>query len=252
MRLEWAEMVNTDLRQPAPGWIAPGRRVYAIGDVHGCADRLAALHGAIAADLAADPIGQPLLIHVGDYIDRGPNSSAVVGMLASGPVLPGVGMVNLRGNHEQMMLDALTGDPGKVGHWLVNNADTTLRSWGVSASRPVREWREALSPQDWLFLRSLELYHEVDGYVFVHAGLRPGISLARQSEEDMLWIRDGFLDWNGPLLPERPEMAVVHGHTPEARPTVAGHRIGIDTGAVKGGRLTCAVLEGRTVRFLDA
>ncbi len=101
------------------------------------------------------------------------------------------------------------------------------------------------------FLEALPLLHQVDGYVFVHAGLRPGVRLDRQSAHDMLWIREGFLDWRGPILPEAPGTAVVHGHTPARRPEVAGMRVGIDTGAVAGGVLTCAVLEARTVRFLS-
>lgn len=245
-------MVKRTLMQPAPGWIAPGGRVYAIGDVHGCAGRLADLHRIIAADLAGDPADRPVLVHVGDYVDRGPDSATVVGMLGGGPVLPGVPMVNLRGNHEQMMLEALTGDPDKIAHWLDNNAGATLRSWGTSARRPFIEWREALTSQDWAFLTGLVLHHTLDGYLFVHAGIRPGVGLAQQTEEDMLWIREEFLDWKRPFLPGQPDVAVVHGHTPKARPTVAKHRIGIDTGAVKGGPLTCAVLEGRTVRFLTA
>ena len=245
-------MVNGILRRAAPGWVAPGGRVYAIGDVHGCAGRLADLHRRVAADLAADPVPRPLLLHIGDYIDRGPDSAAVVRMLAEGPVLPGVPTVNLRGNHEQMMLDALTGDPDKVDHWLNNNAQVTLHSWGTSAGRPVDEWRSAVPPHELAFLGGLPLFHALDGYLFVHAGVRPGIPLAHQTDEDLLWIREEFLDWGGSFLPEQPGMAVVHGHTPEPQPTVAGRRIGIDTGAVKGGALTCAVLEARTVRFLSA
>lgn len=245
-------MMNRDLRQPAPGWVGPGRRVYAIGDVHGCARRLGELHRLVAGDLAAEPIGEAVLVHLGDYVDRGPDSAAVVGMLAGGPALPGVPTVNLRGNHEQMMLDALAGHSAAVGHWLGNNAAATLRSWGTSERRPVGEWRAALAPTDWAFLTGLRRHHLIDGYLFVHAGVRPGIALGRQTDEDLLWIREGFLDWDGPLLPGPPELAVVHGHTPELRPSVTAHRIGIDTGAVKGGPLTCAVLEGRSVRFLHA
>ena len=244
-------MVKRQLRRSAPGWVAPGGRVYAIGDVHGCAGRLAELHRVIAADIRSDPVRQPLLVHVGDYVDRGPDSAEVVRMLRQGPVLPGVPTVNLRGNHEQMMLDALTGDPAKIGHWLDNNGETTLRSWGVLARHPVTEWRAAIPEEDWAFLDGLPLRHQADGYLFVHAGVRPGVRLDRQTEEDLLWIREGFLDWHGPYLPEQTALAIVHGHTPEARPTVAAHRIGIDTGAVKGGALTSAVLEGRTVRFLS-
>ncbi len=106
-------------------------------------------------------------------------------------------------------------------------------------------------PAELAFLEALPLLHQVDGYVFVHAGLRPGVRLDRQSAHDMLWIREGFLDWRGPILPEAPGAAVVHGHTPARRPEVAGMRVGIDTGAVAGGALTCAVLEARTVRFLS-
>ena len=129
-------MVKRELTQAAPGWLAPGCRIYAIGDVHGCSTRLAGLHRIIAADLASKPVPQPMLIHIGDYIDRGLDSATVVAMLAGGPVLPGVPTVNLRGNHEQMMLDALTGDPDAIAHWLDNNAQSTLRSWGTSTARP--------------------------------------------------------------------------------------------------------------------
>jgi serine/threonine protein phosphatase 1 len=244
-------MVNEALKT-APAWVAPGTRIFAIGDVHGCAGRLADLHRLVAADLAAEPVARPVIVHLGDYIDRGHDSAEVVRMLSSGPVLPGVPTINLRGNHEQMMLAALTGAPHRIEHWLDNNAEATLRSWGTSSRRPVAEWRAVLTPLDHAFLNGLPLHHQIDGYLFVHAGLRPGIPLDQQTEEDMLWIRDDFLDWHGTILPEQPRLAIVHGHTPEPRPTVADNRIGIDTGAVKGGALTCAVLEGRTVRFLFA
>jgi serine/threonine protein phosphatase 1 len=161
-------------------------------------------------------------------------------------------VVNLRGNHEQMMLDALTGSRSQINHWLDNNGGDTLRSWGTAADRPVAEWRQALPPVELAFLQGLPLIHRIDGYVFVHAGLRPGVPLAQQSEEDMLWIRDDFLRVRGSILPDAPELAVVHGHTPSREPEVVGQRIGIDTGAVNGGALTCAVLEGQTVRFLTA
>ena len=245
-------MVNEVLKQAAPGWIAPDARVYAIGDVHGCASRLADLHRLLAEDLASDPVARPVLVHVGDYIDRGRDSAEVVRMLSSAPVVPGMPTINLRGNHEQMMLDALTGERQRVAHWLDNNAEATLRSWGTSSRHPVAAWRAALTPLDHAFLNGLPFYHQIDGYLFVHAGVRPGVALDQQAEDDMLWIREDFLEWNGTVLPEQPGLAIVHGHTPEPQPTVAANRIGIDTGAVKGGPLTCAVLEARTVRFLYA
>ncbi len=244
-------MVSASLSHPAPGWLSPGRRVYAIGDVHGCADRLATLHGRVAADLRHNPVAAPLLLHLGDYVDRGAGSATVVRRLAAGPVLPGVPMVCLRGNHEQMMLEAMDGDPDSIDQWLHNGAVETLRSWGVTPAEPLADWRTAVAPE-LPFLQGLALFHQVDGYVFVHAGLRPGVRMVAQSPEDMLWIREEFLTWPGPILPEAPGMAVVHGHTPRREPDILGRRMGLDTGAVTGGALTCAVLEGRTVRYLVA
>jgi serine/threonine protein phosphatase 1 len=237
--------------QPAPGWVAPGRRIYAVGDVHGCAERLEALHALILADLAAHPAVETLLVHLGDFIDRGPDSAGVIAQLASGPPLPGVPMVALRGNHEQMMLDAITGDRGAIAHWRGNGGNAALESWQIKAAKKDRNWASDLPPLDYAFLRSLRLTHCVDGYVFVHAGVRPGVPLAAQNAEDLLWIRKPFLESRGPLLPDAPGLAVVHGHTPEEAPVVTDNRIGVDTGAVRGGRLTCAVLEGVWVRFVS-
>ncbi len=238
--------------QPAPGWLDPGVRVYAVGDVHGCAGRLDALHNQIAADLAARPVAAPLLIHLGDYIDRGPDSAGVVARLAAGPPIPGLPTTNLRGNHEQMMLGSLRGDPGAVAHWKQNGAAATLESWGIAARAKPRTWEESLPVRHVDFLHGLALNHRVGGYVFVHAGFRPGVPFRLQNLDDMLWIRDEFLDCDGPVLPDLPDCAVVHGHTPVAAPEVLANRINVDTGAVRGGPLTCAVLEGRTVGFLTA
>ena len=249
-------MVDTSLSpgaQPAPGWLAPGNRVYAIGDVHGLAGRLAELHAVIAADLAQHPIASPVLLHIGDYIDRGPDSAGVVRRLAAGPPVPGMTCINLRGNHEQMMLDALTGDRDAIADWRANHAADTLRSWGIKPKVRPQEWASALPPEDLAFLRALKLNWRLDNYFFVHAGVRPGLPLPSQTGEDMLWIREAFLTWAaGPMLPDLPTLAIVHGHTPEPVPSVTRHRIGIDTGAVRGGPLTCAVLEGTGVRFLRA
>jgi serine/threonine protein phosphatase 1 len=238
--------------QPAPGWVAPGRRIYAVGDVHGCAARLDTLHAHISEDLAGRPVAEALLVHLGDFIDRGPDSAGVIGRLAAGSPLPGVPMVALRGNHEQMMLDAMTGDPDALDHWRDNGGDAALRSWGIKRPKKGRQWPSDLPAQDAAFLKALRLTHLVDGYLFVHAGVRPGTPLAAQTTEDLLWIRWPFLNSRGPLLPDAPEIAAVHGHTPQPAPSVTDNRIGVDTGAVRGGALTCAVLEGRTVGFLAA
>lgn len=231
----------------APGWVAPGGRVYAVGDVHGCAGRLDELHRVITADQAANPAAAPLLIHLGDYIDRGPDSAGTVARLSQMPALGSIPVVNLRGNHEQMMLDALGGDPEKVAHWLRNNGAATLAEWGVDPRSPAADWPGRIPPAHLAFLAGLPLSFARDGYLFVHAGIRPWVPLEHQSEEDLLWIREEFLHWTGPYPSG---LAIVHGHTPSRAPQVTAHRINVDTGAVRGGKLTCAVLEAREVRFL--
>jgi serine/threonine protein phosphatase 1 len=176
----------------------------------------------------------------------------VVARLSGPSPLPGVPMITLRGNHEQMMLDALSGDAEDLVAWRDNGGDAALRSWGVKRPWKGRDWQADLPARDIAFLQTLPLTHVVDGYLFVHAGVRPGVPLASQVPNDLLWIRRKFLDWSGVLLPEAPEIGVVHGHTPEPNPVVTSTRIGVDTGAVKGGALTCAVLEGTEVAFLAA
>jgi serine/threonine protein phosphatase 1 len=150
-----------------------------------------------------------------------------------------------------MMLDAITGDREAITHWRSNGGNAALQSWGIKAAKKDRDWASDLPALDYAFLRSLRLFHRVDGYLFVHAGVRPGVPLAMQMEGDLLWIRKPFLESRGPLLPDAPGLTVVHGHTPEHAPVVTDNRIGVDTGAVRGGRLTCAVLEGAGMRFLS-
>jgi serine/threonine protein phosphatase 1 len=235
---------------PAPASLPPGQRIYAIGDVHGCADRLALMHGAIAEDQAARPVEHALVIHIGDYIDRGPDSAGVIErLLRPFPSVPGAQpphLVNLIGNHEEMLLAALDdGSRTATARWLANSGGDTLESWGLSWRGGPRAWREAIPPRHLGFLRGLGLIYRAGGYAFVHAGLRPGVPLEQQQREDMLWIRESFLSWPGRL-----PAVVVHGHTPEDAPQVKPHRIGIDTGAVLGGPLTCAVLEMDGVAFI--
>jgi serine/threonine protein phosphatase 1 len=157
-------------------------------------------------------------------------------------------VINLRGNHEAMALEALaTGDPDAAMHWLSNGGGATLASWGVARHARPHQWQHGVPAAHLEFLRHLTLRHEAGGYIFVHAGLRPGVKLARQSEEDMLWIREPFLSWSGDL-----PGVVVHGHTPKQTLTVRANRIGIDTGAVWGGPLTCVVLEDDRLGVLQA
>ena len=232
----------------APAILPPGQRVYAIGDVHGCDDRLAALHDDIAADLAARPIANPLLIHLGDYIDRGAASAAVLDRLTR-PVAgaPGLTLFNLIGNHEDMLLTVLAhGRRADAAMWLQNGGGETLASWGLQWRDRPADWAAGIPPGQLGLLRSLVPICRVGGYAFVHAGLRPGIPMHRQKRDDLLWIREPFLSFDGTL-----SAVAVHGHTPEPEPTIRSHRIGIDTGAVLGGMLTCAVLEADRVGFLQ-
>ena len=252
----------------APASLPEGQRAYAIGDVHGCLEQLEALHQAIAADLAERPVAEAVLVHLGDYVDRGPDSAGVVALLAAGPPVPGLYTVNLMGNHEHMMLDALvSGQEEAAELWLSNGGANTLFSWGVPRQAAQAEWAGRIPVPHLLFLRDLALLHQVGPYLFVHAGLRPGIPLHRQARQDMLWIREPFLSAKGPILGGAPQsvlevaggaagadqaLVVVHGHTPVQEPVAWPNRIGIDTGAVMGGVLTCAVLEGDRMGFLTS
>ena len=235
-----------DLR-PAPAALPSGRRVYAVGDIHGCDDRLAALHAAIAEDLARRPVAAPLLLHIGDYVDRGPDSAGVVARLSAGPPVAGLEVVNLMGNHERTMLDALGGERAAGTDWLVQGGREALASWGIDPDGPREAWAEAVPAVHLAFLRGLALRHAEGGYLFVHAGIRPGVALAAQVAEDLLRIRQPFL-----YSEQAFGAVVVHGHTPVKAPVVRANRIAIDTGAVFGGPLTAVVLEGETVGFLAA
>jgi serine/threonine protein phosphatase 1 len=234
---------------PAPATLPPGVRVYAIGDVHGCLDQLAALHQAIGDDLAERPPGgSAVLVHLGDYIDRGPDSALVVARLMAPFAGPPVETVCLLGNHEDLLLGALDGRRGWADTWLANGGVESLHSWGVPWRTPPKRWAGLLPAAQIEFLRGLPVSHRLGGYLFVHAGLRPGVPLEAQTRQDMLWIREPFLSSDADF-----GAVVVHGHTPqEPEPVVRANRIGLDTGAVLGGALSCVVLEGETMGFLRA
>jgi len=233
----------TSARPGATG-LPPGERIYAIGDIHGCLARLRALHAIIRADLKAHPVAQPLLIHLGDYIDRGPDSAGVVRALMAMDDLP---VINLMGNHEDTALAALAGEGAACADWLAYGGDAALRSWGLDPAGPRAEWRLPEAEMAWL--RALWPHYAAGGYIFVHAGLRPGVPLGEQSLEDRLRIRRPFLDSDADF-----GAVVVHGHTPtrDRLPERHANRINLDTGAVFGGPLTCGVFEGDSVQFLAA
>jgi serine/threonine protein phosphatase 1 len=220
----------------APGWVPGGRRVYAIGDIHGCLTQLTSLHREIVRDLAARPIQKPLLIHLGDYIDHGPDSAGVIEMLASGP--PPIATINLLGDHERMLLDALDGYRAAATDWLWAGGKAALASWSLDPELPREQWAAALPPGHVAFLRNLKRMHREGDYLFVHAGIRPGVGLEEQTLDDLVGIRQPFL-WNDQPL----GMIVVHGHSSNPSVVRTDHRIDLDTGAGLGGKLTCAVLE---------
>ncbi len=238
--------ILTDL-VPAPAAVPAGRRVYAVGDIHGCLTQLIALHKAIEADLAARPVAAPLLVHIGDYVDRGPDTAGVVERLRHGPPIAGLPTVNLKGNHEQTMIEALAGERAAGTDWLFHGGKPALASYGIDPDGPREAWRAAVPEAHLAFLNGLTMMHREGGYLFVHAGIRPGIRLEEQAPEDLLRIRQPFL-----FTEQNLGAVVVHGHTPVKTPVVRANRIGIDTGAVFGGRLTCLVLEGATLGFLAA
>jgi calcineurin-like phosphoesterase family protein len=229
----------------APGQLPRGRRIYAIGDIHGCRDKLVALHKLIAADFSARPTRSALLVHLGDYIDQGPNSAGVVALLAGGPPIPGMQVVNLLGDHERMLLDGLAGDRAAATDWLWAGGSAALESWGLSPNLPREAWEAALPDSQVQWLKSLVLTHQEGNYLFVHAGIRPGVPLSEQSRDDLVTMRQPFLSTEQDL-----GVIVVHGHSSSPSVSIAANRIGLDTGAGIGGKLTCGVLEDDLIGLL--
>jgi serine/threonine protein phosphatase 1 len=235
--------------------IEPGSysAIYAVGDVHGCLDPLLALEDKIREDASLRE-GRKLIVMLGDYIDRGPNSAAVLYHLNAAPPV-GFDRICLRGNHDDAFLDYLEGDP--AGDWFLDHgAENTLRSYGIdidahgpfSASNfALRQAVRAAVPAGHVeFLRQTPVLLTAGAEVFVHAGIRPGRPLAEQVDDDLLWIRRSFLDL-GPGLPVR----VFHGHTPMRDAFVGPNRVSLDTHCYKSGRLTAARLSDGVVGLLS-
>lgn len=218
------------------------------------------LLGRIAAEAARHPEdAERSLIFLGDYIDRGASSRGVVERLLGDPLpgfAPGFETVRLLGNHEEALLDFLEERSDGLD-WLSYGGLETLMSYGVplkaypDTPQRAAELRGALAravPETHLaFYRACTLHHTVGDYVFVHAGVRPGINLENQHPADLLWIRDEFLR----ARPALPGKVVVHGHTICDLPQDLGHRINVDTGAFVSGRLTCLVLRGTRRQFMS-
>jgi serine/threonine protein phosphatase 1 len=242
-----------ELTQPK---VPDGTLVYAVGDVHGRADLLADIHEKIRQDSEIAKGERKVVVYLGDYVDRGPESKEVVDLLLDEP-LEGFERHHLMGNHEEFLLDFLEDVDAGPG-WMFNGGVATLESYGVEAhlghdysmealEQLQAKFREALPETHLEFYKNLEFTHAEGDYLFVHAGIRPGVPLDDQDRDDMLWIRDEFL---GSTVNHG--KVVVHGHTITWEPELRPNRIGIDTGAFHSGVLTCLVLEGAEHDFVTA
>lgn len=237
-----------------PPAIPPGHRIYAVGDVHGQDHLLADLLGQIEADSANLPKAEVTIVFLGDLIDRGPKSREVVERLRTYRPI-GIRTEYLTGNHEEVLLRILDGDGSLVADWLRFGGAQCARSYGISASglarmtpaQAVEALRSTIPPDHQAFLASFADTFRAGDYLFVHAGIRPGVALAEQAQADLRWIRGPFLDH-----PARHEVMVVHGHTITEQIDENPGRIGIDTGAYRHGVLSAIVLEGRERRVLQA
>ncbi len=230
-----------------------GVRVYAVGDIHGRYDLLAEIYERILADIAGHGPAHNVGIFLGDYIDRGPSSRDVLAWLSESKLAFNE-WVFLRGNHEEAM-ERFLSDPQILEHWRQFGGYETLYSYGVTP--PVDRTADAIDASHREFVRvfpdrqrsllaRMEDHVIVGDYFFVHAGVRPGVPLDSQNPEDLLWIREPFLNSDADF-----GKFVVHGHTPVSEPDERINRFNIDTGAYLTNRLTCLVLEGRTRRILQ-
>lgn len=230
-----------------------GHRVYAIGDIHGCNALLVRLLDAIARDIVANPAAHVTLVYLGDYIDRGPQSADVISLVAQ--PLKGVDdTIRLKGNHEEM-LERFLADPSYGSAWRQFGGLATLASYGVDV-RAVQAGRDydmaaralfqAMPASHSALVEALTYSYVKGGYFFCHAGVRPGVALEQQQPSDLCWIRHEFL-----ASTEKFGKVVVHGHSPVESPEVLPNRINVDTGAYATGKLSCAVLEGDSVEFLQ-
>ena len=246
----WLRKLGAPGRVAAPR-VPAGEVVYAIGDIHGRLDLLKGMIAFIDHDEVAASTTKTV-IFLGDYIDRGPDPKGVIDAITTLQRSGRHRVITLMGNHESALLSFLDND--QIGpDWAMHGGASTLRSYGVLPPGAADPWRsaqavfaEALGADHLTFLRSLKLWEEVGDYLFVHAGVRPGVPMDRQSTRDLLWIRNEF------LVPDRAHRkTIVHGHTSSADPIEGEGRIGVDTGAYATGVLTAVRLEGEAREFMQ-
>jgi serine/threonine protein phosphatase 1 len=232
----------------------PGARAYAVGDVHGCLAQLDQLLAQIDSDLNVRPVGEAFLVFVGDLIDRGPDSRGVIERLRTYQ-RPGVRPIFLAGNHEEYLLRVLSGERGVLDNWLDYGGKECVESYGVVsdvlAAMPEDEaialLRRHIPAEHRRFIESFGDTFRFGDYLFVHAGIRPGLPLEQQRRADLRWIRDPFLHDQGDH-----GFVVVHGHTIVDEVQEMSNRIGIDTGAYRTGILTALAIDGAERRFFSA
>ena len=224
-------------------------RIYAVGDIHGRADLLSEITARIDDDIRRRPIAHTVEVYLGDYIDRGPHSRTVIDLLAVRLVTHRA--VCLRGNHEAVM-EGFLQDPAILQYWEPLGGMHTLASYGIelhdgneTALDLQRRFLAAFPRAHELFMQCLRNQFACGDFLFAHAGIRPDIPIEQQDANDLIWIRDEFLE--STLHHER---FIVHGHTPVPHPDIRHNRINIDTGAWRTGTLTCVAIEGSTILFL--
>ncbi|WP_157016925.1 metallophosphoesterase [Mesorhizobium xinjiangense] len=230
-----------------------GMRLYAIGDVHGRLDLLSAMHARIHAEIMRDRPADWRIIHLGDYVDRGPDARGVITFLIE-RMAEDERVVALAGNHDVGLIDFLA-RPEPHGLFARNGGAATARSYGVEidfaspdgVADGARRLAAAIPPAHAQFLRALPLSVEFGDFFFCHAGIRPGIALDEQDPGDLVWIREDFL-FHLELHPK----VVVHGHTPHDVAEVLPNRVNVDTLAYASGRLTALVVDGEDKRLLEA
>lgn len=229
----------------------PDHRIYAIGDIHGRLDLLTRLLALVEQDALRWPQKNKKLVFLGDYVDRGLDSRGVLNRLLE-PFVDGLAPIFLRGNHDDMLLQFLDGKMEILPSWTQLGGASTIASYGVnpfSSGNKPEALNEALvqkfPAEHREFLNNTVFSVTLGDYTFVHAGLRPGIRMTEQTNEDKMWIRGDFLFSDYVF-----DTMIVHGHTIKPYPEIKENRIGIDTGAFATGKLTCLVLDGVERSFL--